>query len=72
MSLELELQSMDGNVKIPISAYATEKVTGNLKTINWNKHKHQWNYLKNLTFPAPAERPWVDILIGLDYSDLHV
>ena len=42
-----------------------------MKVVNWNKYAEKWDHLKNIQFPTTAPRPYVDILIGLDYADLH-
>ena len=65
------LESLDGKIKIPFTATTTDKVTGSLKAIEWNKHKERWKHLKDLMFPTPAKKNFVDVLIGLDYGNLH-
>ena len=60
-----------GKVNTKIAAYTTEKVTGDMKVVNWNKHATKWKHLENIQFPVIASKPLVDILIGLDYADLH-
>ena len=68
----LTLESLDGRVKISFTANTTEMVTGKLKAVNWNLHKHKWNHLENIQFPViSTDKALVDVLIGLDYSDLH-
>ncbi len=71
MPVEFELESLDGKVNTKIAAYTTEKVTGDMKVVNWNKHATKWKHLENIQFPVIASKPLVDILIGLDYADLH-
>ncbi|KAG1663588.1 THAP domain-containing protein 1 [Nymphon striatum] len=69
--VQFELQSVNGQVKIEIDAYTTDRVTGRLEAINWNKEKYKWPHLREIKFPYLGKRPIVDILIGLDYADLH-
>ena len=72
ISVELNLQNLTGTLSMPIHVYSTEKVTGNMKAVDWNQHKHRWNYLSSIKFPRPAKSPIIDMLIGLDYSQLHL
>ena len=62
---------MDGNVKTTISAFTAERVTGNMKVIDWGKYAAKCTHLKEMQFPNPGIRPIVDLLIGLDYAELH-
>ena len=54
-----------------VTAYTSNRVTGNMSVIDWNGFKRRWSYLRNIYFPWPSTRPTVDILIGLDTIDLH-
>ena len=71
MSVECDLESMDGSVQTRISALTTKKVTGNMKVIDWHKQHHKWKQLKDINFPKLSSHPIVDILIGMDYLELH-
>ena len=51
--------------------FTTEKVTGDMHVVNWNQYAGKWSHLKDIQFPAIVSKPSVDILIGLDYADLH-
>ena len=53
------------------TGYTTEKVTGNLQLIDWNKYANKWKHLRGLKFPNLASQPTVGILIGIDVADLH-
>lgn len=66
-----ELESLDGKVNIAINAYTTDKVTGDMKVVDWNRYAEKWDHLKNIQFPVTASKPFVDNVIGLDYADLH-
>lgn len=72
MPVDVTLESLDSQVSIPFTASSTERVTGSLKAVDWNISKKNWSHLKGINFPKPAKKFMVDILIGLDYADLHV
>ena len=68
MSVKVELESLDGSVKTAVNAFTSEQVTGNMKAINWGAYATKWTHLKDIQFPDPGPRPFVDILIGVDYA----
>ena len=45
-----------------------KRVTGNYKVDNW---KHSKNHLKECDFAEPGQEGLVDLLIGVDYAELH-
>ena len=69
--VEVDLESLDGNVKTTINAFTAERVTGNMKVIDWGKYTTKCTHLKGIQFPNPCIRPIVDLLIGIDYVELH-
>ena len=69
--VEVDLESLDGNVKTTINAFTAERVTGNMKVIDWGKYTTNCTHLKGIQFPNPCIRPIVDLLIGIDYVELH-
>ena len=69
--VEFTLESLDGNVDIKMSAMTTDRVTGDLKVVDWDNNKHKWNHLQNIDFPKVGKCRQVDLLIGLDYLQLH-
>ena len=69
--VSFELLSIDRKVNMSVTAYTANRVTGDMPVINWNEYTAQWPYLRRVDFPVPAEKPIVDILIGLDCLDLH-
>ena len=71
MPVEFGLESLTGEVNMRISAFTTNKVTGDMRVINWRKESTKWAHLNRVKFPVVGPRPIVDILIGLDYADLH-
>lgn len=46
-------------------------MTGNLRVVDWNDHVHKWPHLQHIDLPKVCSRPIVDLLIGMDYQDLH-
>ena len=69
--VEVVWESLDGNVKTTINAFTAERVTGNMKVIDWGKYATKCTHLKGIQFPNPGSRPIVDLLIGIDYVELH-
>ena len=69
--VEVELEGLDGNVKTTISALTAERATGIMKVIDWGKFAAKCTHLKGIQFPNPGIRPIVDLLIGVDYAELH-
>ena len=68
--VNVELESLDWNVKTTISAFTAERITGNMKVIDWGKYAAKCTHLKELQFPNRGIRPIVDLLIGVDYVEL--
>ena len=68
---EVKLESLDGNVKTKLSAFTAERDTGDMEVISWKKHAARWSHLKRIQFPNLGIRPIVDLLIGIDYAELH-
>ncbi|XP_067040969.1 uncharacterized protein [Acropora muricata] len=72
MPVELEVESVDGHFTRKISALTTDRVTGNLRIIDWKKESNKWKHLQGIAFPKQSTaRPIIDILIGIDCLDLH-
>ncbi|PFX13818.1 hypothetical protein AWC38_SpisGene22068 [Stylophora pistillata] len=71
MPVECEIESLDGRISMRITAFTANRVTGNMKAVNWARYAKNWNHLKDINFPYLRPRPIVDILIGIDYADLH-
>ena len=68
--VEFEINSLDGSTSETVSAYTTERVTGNMQVVDWNPYKSKWTHLQMIDFPEPAARSIADMLIGADHSDL--
>ena len=71
MPVEFDLESINGKVDMKIHAFTADRVTGNMKAINWRSFANKWDHLKVVAFPIIGARPIIDILIGIDYADLH-
>ena len=71
MPVEFGLESVNGDVDIRLKALTVKRVTGNMKVIQWSQHADKWPHLKHIDFPDTGLRPIVDLLIGIDYLDLH-
>ena len=71
MHIEVRLQSLNGQTDTTITEFTTNRVAGNIQPINWKQHARKWEHLTGIQFPNLGQRPTVDVLIGLDYSDLH-
>ncbi len=52
MPVALELESLNGKANTKIAVYTIEKVTGDMKVVNWNKHATKWKHLENIQFPV--------------------
>ena len=63
------LKNLSGTIRQEITAWTTEKVTGELEAIPWHKIKNKWKHLSTVPFPKISNRR-VDMLIGLDYLEL--
>ena len=70
-TVELNLLSVDGSININMSALTTNRVTGNMRAVNWNSHKQKWPHLGGIQFPKLGRRPTIDLLIGIDHLELH-
>ena len=68
---DIELKSVTGNVRMKVTAYTATRVTGNMSVIDWNGFKRRSPHLEKIDFSRRANRPIVDILIGLDCAELH-
>ncbi|XP_046568630.1 uncharacterized protein LOC124277021 [Haliotis rubra] len=71
MTVNFGLESIDGSVDVSMSALTTTKVTGKMQVVDWEKHGHKWKHLNHIKFPKLSSRTVVDVLIGIDYIDLH-
>ena len=68
--VEFMINSLDGKVREPPSAYTTERVTGHMQVVDWSLYKSNLKHFKCIKFPQVGPRPIVDLLIGVDQADL--
>ena len=71
MPVEVQLESLDGTINTKIEALTANRVTGDMRSVDWGKHASKWKHLANIAFPNIGPRPIVDILIGIDYAYVH-
>ena len=55
--VQCTIESLDG--KSNITAFIAEKVTGDLRAIDWSTFSRQWPHLQKLEFPKLGSRPTV-------------
>ena len=67
---DFQISSLDNRPGKNVSAYATERVTGSMELVDWKVHKSKWQHLKEIEFPSLGPRPIVDLVIGVDQSEL--
>ena len=46
-------------------------VAGSYRDVDWNKHQGKWPHLTQCRFPRPPNNGLVDLLIGIDNTQLH-
>ena len=66
-----DMESLDGKSRLNFTAFTVEKVTGDMKAMDWNICAGGWPDLHHLEFPKLGPSLTVDALIGLDRADLH-
>ena len=71
MPVEFYLESLDGNIKMKVEALTANRVTGDMRAVDWRQYARKWKHLAKIPFQNIGPRPIVDILIGIDYADLH-
>ena len=62
MPVELGFESVNGHVKKKIDAYTTNRVTGDMNVVHWNKFSKEWKHLKGINFPKVSSRLIVDVI----------
>ena len=62
---------LNGKVKVIIEAHTINKVTGNLKALNWKEACRSWDHLREVKFPYLKSKKKNDLLIGVKYPELH-
>ena len=69
--VDMEIESLAGDVRLRVTAYTANKVTGTMSVFDWSNYAQRWPHLRHINFPRNAKRPVIDCLIGLDCIDLH-
>ena len=69
--VECVIESLDGKSCSKVTAFTANRVTGNMNVTDWNTCAKMWPHLKGLPFYKLGSTSTVDVLIGLDCSDLH-
>ena len=57
MTVDVDLESLDGKVQYKVNAFTTEKVTGDMEVINWNEYVEKWEQLGGKQFPKIGPNP---------------
>ena len=65
------LESENRNTYLEMEAQTMRNVTGKLKPVNWRKNAEKWSHLQGIRFPAMSKKSKIDLLIWLDYVELH-
>ena len=65
------IKSENRSFSADMSAQTTKNVTGRLKPVDWRRISQEWTHLQGIRFPTLGKRSKVDLLIGLDYVELH-
>ena len=65
------IESLDGKAQFKVTAFSTGRITGNMKAIDWNSCADKWPHLRGIQFYKLGARSIVNILIGIDCTDLH-
>ena len=72
MPLRITIESVNGQLTKEIEVKTCPRsVTGSYQVENWRERKVRWPHLVQCNFPLPAKDGVVDLLIGVDYADLH-
>ena len=69
--VEFDLQGVDGRSNVTFSAFTATRITGNMRPVKWKMQAAKWEHLQGINFPDLGPRPVVDMLIGIDYAELH-
>ena len=71
MSVSKNIESTNCQNKLDIEASVIYSVTGSLQTIDWRKQSKKYQHLQGIQFPVVKNNNHIDILICLDYAQLH-
>ena len=68
-TMEVGLDSLDGQVETIIVAKTSNIICGGRKPTNWPANQ---KHVRHITFPKLGERSKIDVLIGSDYYNLRL
>ena len=72
MPLSIEIESVNGQFAKEIEVKTCpHSVTGSYRVEDWTASQGKWPHLAQCVFPLPAKDGLVDLLIGVDNTDLH-
>ena len=63
--------SLDSNTKVKINWYTANRVIENMKVTDWRPLATRWMHLRHIPFSNIVPRIVINILIGIDYAELH-
>ena len=69
-TLEIGIESVDGQVDTAIAVKTNNKISGGMKPTDRVTIKQQWNHLKVIPFPNLAQKGVIDVLLGSGYNHL--
>ena len=64
--VDMEIESLAGDVRLRVTAYTANKVTGTMSVFDWSNYDQRWPHQRHIYLPRNAKRPVIDCLIGLD------
>ena len=70
--VDVQLESLIGDVKLQVTAYTETRVTGTMSAFDWTEYTQRWAHLQHINFPRVAKRPVVDVLIGLYFVQISI
>lgn len=75
-SVQFKVSGLQSNSDVKTKRYKLKALTvndvcGKLKPHDWSLLSKDWTHLQDIEFPHPGKRV-VDMLIGVDYPELHV
>ena len=72
MPTSVTIESINGQFckKIDVKT-SPHRIAGSYQVEDWSKSKEKWPHLRNCDFAEPAKDCLVDLLIGIDQSELH-
>lgn len=60
-----------GGQRLKQKTLTADKVTGGMVVMNREKNQNKWDHFVGIEFPGVGNYSVVDLLIGMDYNELH-